>query len=110
MDGNSLAPDIIATPAGPTPVEVYTIGGRVYCTVGPLASVMVVLAGPVEAGTITDGNGNYAFAVPNGKYEVTAMPIPLYQVFSPTVYSVVVNGQDVLNQDFFGFGAGGDVE
>jgi len=110
MDGNSSAPDIIATPAGPSPVELHTIGGRVYCTVGPLASVIVVLAGPVEAGTITDGNGNYTFAVPNGEYTVWVIPIPLYQVFVPIAHTVTVNGEDVSNVDFFGYGAGGGVE
>ena len=107
MEGDSIAPDIMATPAGPSPVELYTIGGRVHCTVGPLANVMVVLTGPVEASTITGGNGNYTFVVPNGEYTVFVIPIPQFQVFIPASINVTVNGEDVLNQDFFGYGAGG---
>lgn len=110
MEGDSIAPDIMATPAGPSPVELYTIGGRVHCTVGPLANVMVVLTGPVEASTITGGNGNYTFLVPNGEYFVHVIPIPQFQVFIPPFINVTVNGEDVLNQDFFGYGAGGGVE
>jgi len=107
MEGDSIAPDIIATPAGPTPVELYTITGRTYCTIGPLSNVTVVLHGPVEASTISDGNGLYMFAVPNGEYTVFAMPIPLFQVFIPSSHTVTVNGGDVFNVDFLGYGAGG---
>jgi len=107
MEGDSIAPDIMATPAGPSPVELYTIGGRVHCTVGPLANVMVVLTGSVEASTITGGNGNYTFAVPNGTYTIVGIPIPQLQVFNPVSHNVTVQGEDILQLDFFGYGAGG---
>lgn len=107
MDGDTTAPDIQAALAGPTPVEVYMIEGMVYCTVAPLSNVQVLLMGDMEASTVTDGNGLYTFAVPNGKYLIIGVPIPMYQVFNPISHEVIVNDQDVLNINFFGYGAGG---
>jgi len=107
MEGDSIAPDIMATPAGPTPVELYTIGGIVYCTMQPLANVQVILIGDMEASSVTEANGFYTFLVPNGTYTIIVIPIPQHQVFNPVSHNVTVQGEDILNLDFFAYGGGG---
>lgn len=107
MEGDSIAPDIMATPSGPTPVELYKIGGRIYCTVLPLSNVQVLLMRDMEASTVTDANGNYIFVVPNGNYTIIGVPHPTLQLFNPTSHAVTVDGQDIFNLDFFAYGGGG---
>ena len=107
MEGDSIAPDIMATPAGPTPVELYTIGGIVYCTMQPLSNVQVILIGDMEASSVTEANGFYTFLVPNGTYTIIVIPIPQHQVFNPVSHNVTVQGEDILNLDFFAYGGGG---
>lgn len=107
MEGDSIAPDIMAAPAGPSPVELYTIGGMVYCTMQPLSNVQVILMGDMEASTVTDANGNYIFVVPNGTYTIIGVPNPTFQLFNPPSHVFRVDGQDILNLDFFAYGAGG---
>jgi len=104
--GDSIIQDIEASPAGPSPSLLYTVGGRVFCSVQPLSNVTVLLMGDMEASTITDVSGSYTFIVPDGEYTVVGLPIPLFQMFNPTSYNVTVNGADVIDLDFFGFGAG----
>jgi len=103
-----VVPDINATYVGTSPPELYTIGGMVYCTVQPLANVQVVLMGDMDATTITDANGLYTFAVPNGNYIVSGIPNPTYQNFNPPSHEVTVAGQNILNLNFFAWGAGGE--
>ncbi|HUU27952.1 MAG TPA: SpaA isopeptide-forming pilin-related protein [archaeon] len=111
IDGDSVVvPDIKASPVGPETPALYKLGGRVFCTVQPLINVTLVLIGDVEASTVTDANGFYMFLVPNGEYMIFGIPIPELQVFNPTSTQVTVNGQDVVNVDFYGFGAGGGAE
>ena len=107
MISDSLIQDIKAIPAGTTPVELYKIGGRVYCTVGPLSDVQILLIGDMEASTVTDANGNYIFVVPNGIYTIIGVPNPTFQLFNPNSHVFRVDGQDILNLDFYGYGAGG---
>jgi len=107
MLGDSLTQDIQAIPIGATPPDLHVIGGMVLCSVQPLGNVQVLLIGDKEAGTVTDAGGLYSFAVPDGNYTVIVVPIPLFQVFSPSTHSVELQGQDILNLNFFGFGAGG---
>ncbi|HUU26262.1 MAG TPA: carboxypeptidase-like regulatory domain-containing protein [archaeon] len=108
LNGDSVvARDIIASPVGPEPVQVYNVTGRVICTVQPLSSVTVLVAGDMEVSTVTDANGFFYFLLPNGNYKIIAVPIPLLQVFNPVSIDFTVNGQDVGNLEFIGFGAGG---
>ena len=107
MLGDSLTQDIQAIPIGATPPDLHVIGGMVLCSVQPLGNVQVLLIGDKQAGNVTDAGGLYSFAVPDGNYTIIVVPIPLFQVFSPSFHSVEVQGQDVFNLNFFGFGAGG---
>lgn len=107
MEADTTAPDIKAVVAGVEPEVLYKIVGTTLCTIGPLSNVTMILTGDKIASTLTDGAGLYMFEVPNGEYTIQAMPIPLYQTFSPIYYDVTVNGEDVLDVNFFGYGAGG---
>ena len=101
------APDIIATPTGESPPTLYTIGGRITCAVQAQINIQVLLSGDMEASTITDGNGFFSFSVPNGSYTIIGIPNPTFQMFNPTSYDITVDGQDILDLDFFAWGAGG---
>ena len=107
MVSDSLIQNIQATPVGATPVEFHFISGMVFCSVQPLSNVQVLLLGDKQAGTVTDAGGLFSFAVPDGSYTLVAVPIPLFQVFNPSGHVVEVQGQDITNLNFFGFGAGG---
>jgi len=107
MDEDQTIQDITATPTGGTAETLYNVTGRVYCAVQGLSNVTVVLSGDMEASTVTDANGDYIFMVPNGVYTVVSLPIPLYQLFNPSSYNAVVEGADVTDLDFFGFGSSG---
>ena len=108
MHRDSTIQDITATSTGGTAQTLYKITGRVFCAVGGLSNVEVVMTGDMDASTVTDASGNFTFTVPNGVYTVVGLPIPQYQLFNPSSYNVVVEGEDVANIDFYGFGAGGD--
>jgi hypothetical protein len=106
MVGDSTAPDIIATSVDTT-LTLYLVSGRVSCSVGPLDNITVSLSGDQEAATVTDGNGLFSFYVPDGAYMVYAEPVPLFQAMNPSSYSnVVVDGADVADLNFYGFGTG----
>ena len=107
LKSDSLIQDIQATPVGATPAELHVLGGMVFCSVQPLSNVQVLLTGDMEAGTVTDAGGLYSFAVPDGNYTIIVVPIPLFQVFNPSSHAVVVQGQDITDLHFYGFGAGG---
>lgn len=107
MLGDSTIQDINATPAGPSPFVLHTIGGRIFCAVAPLSSVMVLLMGDMEASTVTDASGSYTFIVPDGRYTIVGVPIPDLQVFNPPSIDVTVAGQDIFDMDFVAWGAGG---
>ena len=102
-----IVPDIIATPAGPSPTVLYTIGGRVTCAVQAQVNVEVLLSGDIEASTITDGNGFFFFLVPNGSYTIMGVPNPTFQMFNPISYDITVEGEDILNLHFLAWGIGG---
>jgi len=106
MVSDSLLQDIQAIPVGAAPAELHNIGGMVFCSVQPLSNVQVLLSGDKQAGTITDAGGLYSFSVPDGSYTIIAVPIPLFQVFDPPYYTVEVQGEDILDLNFFGFGSG----
>jgi len=106
MVSDSTVQDIQATPVGATPVDLHVIGGMVFCSVSPLSNVQVLLLGDKQAGTVTDAGGLFSFSVPDGSYTLVAVPIPLFQVFNPSEHSVEVQGEDITNLNFFGFGAG----
>ena len=106
MVSDSTIQDIQAAPVGATPVEVHVISGMVFCSVSPLSNVQVLLLGDKQAGTVTDAGGLFSFAVPDGSYTLVAVPIPLFQVFNPASYVFEVQGADVTNLNFMGFGAG----
>jgi len=110
MQGDSLIQDINAIRAGGTLPDLYTIGGMVFCSVQPLSNVQVLLTGDKQAGTVTDAGGLYSFSVPDGSYTIIVVPIPLFQVFNPSTHTVEVQGQDITNLNFYGFGAGGSEE
>ena len=104
------ATDIIATPIGASPATLYTVSGRITCPVQAQINVQVLLTGDMEASTITDGNGFYSFAVPNGVYTIVGIPNPVFQMFNPTSYDITVDGQDILDLNFSAWGAGGTGE
>ena len=104
---DSTIQDIQATPVGATPAELHSISGMVFCSVQPLSNVQVLLLGDKQAGTVTDAGGLFSFAVPDGSYSLVAVPIPMFQVFNPSSHVVEVQGEDITNLNFFGFGAGG---
>jgi hypothetical protein len=106
MLGDSTVQDIIATAVDTAPT-LSRVAGRVSCSTGPLSNVTVVMLGDQEASTVTDGTGFYSFYVPDGSYLIYAVPIPDFQFMNPSSYGdVKVEGEDVGNIDFYGFGAG----
>ncbi|MBN2287685.1 MAG: hypothetical protein JXQ83_00035 [Candidatus Glassbacteria bacterium] len=108
LDSDSTIQDIAATPKSPTPVTLYNVSGRVSCSVQPLDNVQILLEGDMVASTVTDANGFYIFFVPDGEYTIIGLPVPDFQMFNPPSYTFTVQGADVLNLDFYGFGAGGE--
>jgi hypothetical protein len=75
----------------------YTLAGTVS---GPgAAGATITLAGPINATTITDNNGNYNFAnIPNGNYTVAVSQSGF--VYSPSSQAVTISGAHNLAVDF----------
>ena len=93
-----LAALAIACGGGSSGPTTFTISGTVH---GPtLAGVTVTLSGAGSATTTTDAAGAYQFTgLPNGSYTVTPSLAGGY-VFAPASLTVVVNGTNMIGQDF----------
>jgi len=93
-----LAALAIACGGGSSGPTTFTISGTVH---GPtLAGVTVTLSGAGSASTTTDAAGAYQFTgLPNGSYTVTPSLAGGY-VFAPASLTVVVNGTNMIGQDF----------
>src|SRR5262245_26516265 len=77
----------------------FLLSGRIARTDGTgLASVPVVLQGPVNNFTTTDASGAYFFSVPPGSY--TIVPGDASLMFSPPNRNVVVTNADIGGLDF----------
>lgn len=77
----------------------HALSGRITSGGAGLASVTLILAGPVNQVTQTDANGDYAFAdLPDGGYTLT--PARIYYAFTPPQWALTLSGADTAGMDF----------
>ena len=89
--GKTPGPDAQAAPSG------HALSGNVRGAAA--ADVAISLSGPVTASTTTDAKGAYSFSgLSNGTYAVTPSKGGL--TFTPASLLVVINGRDIVLQDF----------
>ena len=83
--------------------QTYTIQGKIYCALGLIGNIQILLAGDMQVTIFTGADGIYTFQVPNGRY--TIIPVEIFGYgFNPISRNIRVSGSDIYNQDFFVFG------
>lgn len=78
----------------------YSISGTVAKTnKKPISGVTMILSGAATGTTTTNTNGNYTFSgIVNGTYTIT--PQKAGYTFTPKSRTIIINGANVVGQDF----------